>query len=162
MASPGRRRARTVRRPCKVLHTCMQVYYVMHAYFKIKLIYTYIFECMHYIVNLYICLHALHTVRARRRTAAATDGRQLHAPRRLRYPHGQLIKPCNLAGLHPLSGSSLASYSTWTVHRKRTVGRGRRKHPWSALAGGFYLAHGQEWAWYGLGGHCEGSQASRD
>ena len=44
---------RTVRRPSHTYaYICIKVYYVMHAYFKLKLK-----LCMHYIVNLYICMH---------------------------------------------------------------------------------------------------------
>ena len=66
-------------------------------------------------------MHGRRTVRARRRPAAAADGRQLHAPQRLRYPLGQLTKTCNLTHLWLHSGPPTATYSTWTVQRKRTV-----------------------------------------
>ena len=51
----------------------------------------------------------------------AAAGRQLRAPGRLRYPLGQLTKPCNLTHLELLKEQPLASYSTWTVQQKRTV-----------------------------------------
>ena len=62
----------------------------------------------------------------------ATAGRQLHAPGRLRYPLEQLTKPCNLTPLESLWEQPSASYSTWTVQRKRTVNErsvGRRNGP---------------------------------
>ena len=62
----------------------------------------------------------------------ATAGRQLHAPGRLRYPLGQLTKPCNLTPLESLWEQPSASYSMWTVQRKRTVNErsvGRRNGP---------------------------------
>ena len=73
------------------------------------------------------------TIRARRRPGEATVERQLHAPGRLRYPLGQLTKPCNLTPLESLRDQPSANYSTWTVQTKkngkRSV-RGRRNgHP---------------------------------
>ena len=62
----------------------------------------------------------------------ATAGRQLHAPGRLRHPLEQLTKPCNLTPLEALWEQPAASYSTWTVRRKRTVNErsvGRRNGP---------------------------------
>ena len=49
-------------------------------------------------------MHDRRTVRAQRRPGEATVGRQLHIPERLRYPLGQLSKPCNLRPLAALWG----------------------------------------------------------